>query len=285
LDPRQLLFVCFIVLPLALGGCSNRKAPNPSTHDGVCDWTNPADSGLPLQRNKLQARLDEVLHRRDDAEGNIKCAARVIELDTGRELYSNLADEPFLPASNGKLAVSAAALDAFGSGRTFDTHLAISGDDLWLIGTGDPAVGDPAIEKKRGRLPTSVLEDWATALLKRGVTEIKGNLYFYDAAFDETRFNPYWSKEQRIPRRLVRRAGVRAELQRRLHRRHRLPDRRRPARRLHDHAAGKGREDHQQMPDRHRRGPAGHITRCRVEHVHDHRRHDETHDVAQPIRR
>ena len=146
------------------------------------------------QHVSLKERLDEVLHRRDDTEGNIRCAARVIELDTGREIYSNLPEEPFLPASNGKLAVSAAALDAFGSGRTFDTHLAINGDDLWLIGTGDPAVGDPAIEKKRGRLPTSVLDDWATALLNRGVTEIKGNLYFYDGAFDDARFNPHWSK-------------------------------------------------------------------------------------------
>ena len=142
----------------------------------------------------LKARLDEALHRRDDPEGNIKFAARVIELDTGRELYANLPDEPFLPASNGKLAVSAAALDTFGVDRTFDTHLALYGDDLWLIGTGDPAIGDPAIEKKRGRVPTSVLDDWATALMKRGVSRIKGNLYFYDGAFDDVRFNPNWSK-------------------------------------------------------------------------------------------
>ncbi|MDQ3440728.1 MAG: D-alanyl-D-alanine carboxypeptidase/D-alanyl-D-alanine-endopeptidase, partial [Planctomycetota bacterium] len=142
----------------------------------------------------LKARLDEILHRRDDADGNVKFAARIIELDTGRELYANLPDEPFLPASNGKLPVSAAALDTFGASRTFDTHLALSGDDLWLIGTGDPAIGDPAIEKKRGRLPTSVLDDWATTLMKRGVTQIKGNLYFYDGALDDVRFNPTWSK-------------------------------------------------------------------------------------------
>lgn len=142
----------------------------------------------------LQSRLDEILHRRDDADGNIKFAARVIELDTGRELYTNLPDEPFIPASNMKLPVSAAALDTFGAERRFETHLAIVGDDLWFIGTGDPALGDPAIEKKRGRLPTSVLDDWATALLKRGVTQIKGDLVYDDGALDGVRYNPYWSK-------------------------------------------------------------------------------------------
>ncbi|HEV2293165.1 MAG TPA: D-alanyl-D-alanine carboxypeptidase/D-alanyl-D-alanine-endopeptidase [Tepidisphaeraceae bacterium] len=143
----------------------------------------------------LQSRLEEILHRRDDADGNIKFAARVIELDTGRELYTNLPDEPFIPASNMKLPVSAAALDTFGADASFETHLAFVGDDLWLIGTGDPAIGDPAIEKKLGRVPTSVLDDWATALLKRGVTQIKGNLVYDDGALDDVRFNPHWSED------------------------------------------------------------------------------------------
>jgi D-alanyl-D-alanine carboxypeptidase/D-alanyl-D-alanine-endopeptidase (penicillin-binding protein 4) len=169
-----------LLVPLVLSACAH-KPPVVPTEQGKLHVA-------------LTSRLDEVLHRRDDADGNVKFAARVIELDTGRELYTNLPDEPFMPASNMKLPVSAAALDTFGADRTFDTHLAINGDDLLLIGTGDPAVGDPAIEKKRGRVPTSVLDDWATALLKRGVTHVKGNLVFDDGALDDVRFNPTWSK-------------------------------------------------------------------------------------------
>ena len=170
-----------LTLPLALSACTRKQPPVVLTEAGK-------------QHFALKARLDEVLHRRDDVDSNVKFAARVIELDTGRELYANLPDEPFMPASNGKLPVSAAALDTFGVDRTYETHLALYGDDLWLIGTGDPAIGDPAIEKKRGRLPTSVLDDWATALMKRGISRIKGNLVFDDAALDDVRFNPQWSK-------------------------------------------------------------------------------------------
>jgi D-alanyl-D-alanine carboxypeptidase/D-alanyl-D-alanine-endopeptidase (penicillin-binding protein 4) len=172
----RLLAVLFV--PLFLSACAHKSAA-------------PREAAEASPQS-LKARLDEILHRRDD--GTLKYTARVIELDTGRELYTVRPDEPFMPASNMKLSVSAAALDTFGPDKTFDTILALHGDDLWLIGTGDPAIGDPAIEKKRGRVPTSVLDDWATALMQRGVTQIKGNLYFYDGAFDDVRYNTHWSK-------------------------------------------------------------------------------------------
>ena len=44
-----------------------------------------------------------------------------------RELYASNPDRPMMPASNGKLAVSAAALDFFGPDYTFKTWLARGG--------------------------------------------------------------------------------------------------------------------------------------------------------------
>src|SRR5256886_12469482 len=85
---------------------------------------------------KLATRLDPLLQSFDNS-GAIY-AARVLELPGGRELYAHRADEPMIPASNGKLANGAAALDRFGPDRKFKTYLAMDGDDLWLIGTGDP---------------------------------------------------------------------------------------------------------------------------------------------------
>jgi D-alanyl-D-alanine carboxypeptidase/D-alanyl-D-alanine-endopeptidase (penicillin-binding protein 4) len=174
--------VALALVPLLLSACAHKRS---TAYGSLAHGQSAAPS--------LKSRLDEILHRRDD--GTLKYTARVIELDSGRELYAVTPDEPFMPASNMKLSVSAAALDTFGPAKTFDTFLATHGDDLWLIGTGDPAVGDPSIEKKRGRLPTSVLDDWATALLNRGVTQIRGNLYFDDSAFDDSRYNAHWSKD------------------------------------------------------------------------------------------
>ena len=50
--------------------------------------------------------------------------------------------------------------------------------------TGDPGVGDPGIAKKRGGSTMTVLEQWSKALKDRGVTRIKGKLYYFDGAFE-----------------------------------------------------------------------------------------------------
>ncbi len=141
---------------------------------------------------KLIARLDQVLRR--GQSGSAFYVARVVDLKTGQELYAVDADKPVMPASNGKLAVGAAALDFFGPGATFKTYLAMDGDDLWLIGTGDPGIGDSLIAKKYGRTTTSVLDDWADALAQRGVKSIKGNLYYYDRAFEDQWIHPSWGR-------------------------------------------------------------------------------------------
>ena len=72
-------------------------------------------------------------------------------------------DEPSTPASNMKIQTTCTALDMFGPDYQFKTYLAMDGNDLWLIGTGDPSCGDPDMEKKLHRTPTSMLDDWADA--------------------------------------------------------------------------------------------------------------------------
>src|SRR5215207_1327211 len=83
----------------------------------------------------LARQLDTVLHRRD--QKGVRYAARVVDLRTGQELYAHDIDSPVMPASNGKLSVTAAALDRFGAGYTFPTYLAMDGSDLWLNDTGN----------------------------------------------------------------------------------------------------------------------------------------------------
>ena len=150
-----------------------------------------SQDATPRQDYNLTEKLDPVLHRLD-AEQSI-CAARVVDLETRRELYAANPDRPMIPASNGKLAVSAAALDTFGPDYTFKTYLAQDDDDLWVIGTGDPALGDPNITKKHGQTPTTVLDQWAAALKAKGVTRVR-TLYYYDGAFESQQLHPTWSR-------------------------------------------------------------------------------------------
>jgi D-alanyl-D-alanine carboxypeptidase/D-alanyl-D-alanine-endopeptidase (penicillin-binding protein 4) len=142
--------------------------------------------------SSLTHRLDAVFDRFASTGAIIH--ARVIELPSRRELYARRSDEPCTPASNLKLLTSATGLDLFGPAHTFKTYLAQDGDDLWLIGTGDPGTGDPRLAKAAGQTPLTMLEAWAVALEHRGIHRIPGDLVYYDGAFDEQRVHPAWSK-------------------------------------------------------------------------------------------
>jgi D-alanyl-D-alanine carboxypeptidase/D-alanyl-D-alanine-endopeptidase (penicillin-binding protein 4) len=170
-------------LPLLLCGWASSPAPSHNRAGG------PAP---PAGADALGRALDGILHRHDD--GRVRYVARVMDLRGGRELYGRNVDSPVMPASNGKLAVSAATLDRFGAGYAFATYLAIDGNDLWLIGTGDPGAGDNSIAKKYGGTTMTILDRFVNALQARGIERIAGDLYFYDGAFDDQRVHPSWSQ-------------------------------------------------------------------------------------------
>src|SRR3954470_17616030 len=140
----------------------------------VALWLLVALSGCSSQPKTESPRLEESLDailNRNAATGAI-VSARVVDLKLARELYSRAADRPMIPASNMKLFTTAAALDFLGADYRFKTYLALDGQDLWVIGTGDPATGDPRMAKAAGKKPTALFDAWADALQKRGVTRI-----------------------------------------------------------------------------------------------------------------
>src|SRR5581483_9477130 len=140
----------------------------------------------------LAAKLNPILHQLDKSGAIV--SARIVDLSNHHELYAFRPDVPFTPASNQKLQTGSAALDRLGPDHVFKTFLAMNDDDLWLIGTGDPACGDSKIEAKYSRTTMSMLDDWAAALKAHGITNIKGNLYFYDGAFDSELTEQSWSR-------------------------------------------------------------------------------------------
>jgi D-alanyl-D-alanine carboxypeptidase/D-alanyl-D-alanine-endopeptidase (penicillin-binding protein 4) len=137
----------------------------------------------------LAERLDPIV-----GDGRASVSLRVIELPSRRELYAREIDRPMMPASNMKLVTSAAALDRLGADRAFATQLLLAGDDLYLIGEGDPGLGDPTIAEWSKRKPLDDFAPFAKALLDRGLTRIKGNLYFDDHVLDAQRLAPQWNK-------------------------------------------------------------------------------------------
>jgi serine-type D-Ala-D-Ala carboxypeptidase/endopeptidase (penicillin-binding protein 4) len=182
---KRLLFVA--ALSVAVVGC--KSGPSSTTRK-----PSNAPSHTPTtQAVALRAKLDEILNRHREKGAFV--VARVIDPTTGEELFAQDADRAVIPASNMKLPVTAAALDVFGADATFETDLMVVGNDLWLVGRGDPATGDDAIEARYKRLPTSVLNDWADELIARGLTQFSGNLYYYDGVFERLQTHPSWGED------------------------------------------------------------------------------------------
>ncbi|MFO8099820.1 MAG: D-alanyl-D-alanine carboxypeptidase/D-alanyl-D-alanine-endopeptidase, partial [Salinibacter sp.] len=104
----------------------------------------------------------------------------IVNLNTGETLYSRNADRAFVPASNVKLATSAAALEQLGPDHRFRTRVYIDGPvkdgvlhgNLIVRGDGDPTLGGHRQRKD----PTRVFRQWADSLRAAGIRRIEGNI-------------------------------------------------------------------------------------------------------------
>ncbi|MFI6354154.1 D-alanyl-D-alanine carboxypeptidase/D-alanyl-D-alanine-endopeptidase [Streptomyces sp. NPDC050743] len=112
-------------------------------------------------------------------------AAAVVDVATGKRLYSSGAGTALTPASTTKIATAVAALSALGPDHRFTTRAALEPDtgELVLVGGGDPTL--TAREKAGGTSRSSEAESgggWAdlrelaantaTALGKRGIHKV-----------------------------------------------------------------------------------------------------------------
>jgi D-alanyl-D-alanine carboxypeptidase/D-alanyl-D-alanine-endopeptidase (penicillin-binding protein 4) len=112
-----------------------------------------------------------------------------------RDVYGHDAAIPRIPASNLKLATTSAALDHFGPDFKFRTILFKHGDDLVLIGDGDPTFGDSEYLRKVGWQVTTVYEGWAAQLRKMNVAAVH-DVIVDDGIFDQEFFHPHWPADQ-----------------------------------------------------------------------------------------
>jgi len=121
------------------------------------------------------------------------CAVRLAD---GQVIASRRARRPMMPASVQKLCTSAVALDVLGETFAFRTRLAVHDDDVFVIGDGDPTLGDPHLAARDGGTIYDTLDRWARALRDRGLTRIDGHLVLDDDIFQERR-HADWPEAQR----------------------------------------------------------------------------------------
>lgn len=145
---------------------------------------------------RLAARIDSILARPHLA--GAQWGIEVRDASTGQTLYARNASRRFVPASNLKLVVSAAAAHHLDPDYRFRTSVYAAGPvrdgtvegDLVLYGRGDPMISARYFP---GR--TAVLEMLADSLLARGIRRIGGGIVADESWMDREYVRPDWEAE------------------------------------------------------------------------------------------
>ncbi|MEV6397298.1 D-alanyl-D-alanine carboxypeptidase/D-alanyl-D-alanine-endopeptidase [Streptomyces sp. NPDC051907] len=150
-------------------------------------WSPPAGAGP--SDTGLKGAIDEILA--DPRLSGGSASVVVADAATGRRLYQRDGADRQMPASNAKLATSAAAMALLGPDYRFRTDVLSPGrrhgstlhGDLYLRGGGDP---------------TALAEDYdrlAADLAATGVRRVTGRLIADDTRFDAQRLGRSWAAD------------------------------------------------------------------------------------------
>ena len=132
----------------------------------------------------------------------------IVSLKAGKVLFSSNARKRFLPASNMKLLIGAAALDTFGSDfrfetpvyaeGTIDTHGRLLGN-LIIAGRGDPNLEGRSYDAQHEELMQQeipvFMSQIAGQLVERGVKSIVGDVVADETLYLHEPHDPSWALE------------------------------------------------------------------------------------------
>ena len=119
----------------------------------------------------------------------------VEDVTDGTRWFAHEPRRPLKPASVLKLFVTAAALERLGPDFRYETRVYARDGELWVIGCGDPGLGDERLAARRGQAVTSVFDEWAAALKARGICSLE-TIVLDDGVFDRVRRHSDWPAEQ-----------------------------------------------------------------------------------------
>jgi len=140
-------------------------------------------AAAPATLGERLARALHVPHVSAAASG-----ATVVDLSTGRVVFSRNPSLPLLPASNEKLPITYAALTALGPAFRIETDVLGEGRQDGTVWRGDVVLkgyGDPT-------LSTADLTSLARQVRASGITQVAGRVVGDETWFDARRTSPGW---------------------------------------------------------------------------------------------
>ncbi len=118
---------------------------------------------------------------------------------TGADIYEYNADKLFLPASVYKIITTSYALEKLGAQYTFKTKVFFNGTidavnhtlngDIYIEGGGDPTLGSKFFKN----INKDIIAETISALKKRNISNITGNIIVSDAIYGTQRAPSTWS--------------------------------------------------------------------------------------------
>ncbi|MGQ9577754.1 MAG: D-alanyl-D-alanine carboxypeptidase/D-alanyl-D-alanine endopeptidase [Candidatus Aminicenantales bacterium] len=145
-------------------------------------------SSLAELKHRLSSFLQDQRLRRSEFSVTI-CWA-----DSGEVIYEYQPHQSLIPASNMKLITTITALHRFGPDYQFITRVGFSGEDLVILGCGDPLFGDKETDKRMRRRAYWVLEDISGRLTNLSRSVIN-SILIDTSVFDQERVHPLWPKQ------------------------------------------------------------------------------------------
>lgn len=132
----------------------------------------------------------------------------VVDLSSGKPVYSLNPNQLFLPASNAKLFTTAAALAIAGPEYRFHTTVETTGKiddngrlqgDLVIMGRGDPNISGRVMpyQLKTERIAphTQVLEEMADQVARKGLKNVDGDIIGDDTYYSPERYAESWGED------------------------------------------------------------------------------------------
>lgn len=146
-------------------------------------------------QSKFENAVQQLLQKPEYKNASV--AMHVVDLASGKSIFSLNAEKMLIPASTMKLITSATAFEMLGIDYRFDTKIGYRGKinkdktlngDLVLTGGADPALGSKYFQENY----IDFLQNWARKVKAAGITQINGDLILDKSIYDTERVPDTW---------------------------------------------------------------------------------------------